>query len=304
MKKTNFMKFNIQMFAEGTSKLENMVDPEVMAPMISAKLEKAIAETPFVKVDTSLEGQPGSTITVPKYKYIGDAEDVAEGVEAGTVKLETSTENYKIKKVMKAVTLTDEAILSGYGNPVGETNNQLALSIRSKVNNDIIAALQEAKLVYNAENIISYDETVKAVDLFDEEFNTEKIQYVSPKQVTQLRLDPTFISADKYDNKVVMNGEIGKIANTRIIPTRKIVERGGFYNCPIVQLNPEPMTDDDTPAVTVYLKRDVNVEKERHTLSRTTDISADENYIAALTDESKVVIAKYPATSVQTEVTA
>ena len=105
--------------------LTNLVDPEVMAPMISAKLEKAIVATPFAKIDTTLEGQPGSTITIPRYKYIGDAEDVAEVVTAGTVKLETDTDQYTIKKAMKAVTLTDEAILSGYGNPVGEANNQL-----------------------------------------------------------------------------------------------------------------------------------------------------------------------------------
>lgn len=295
---------NIQMFAEpvsGTTKLENLIDPEVMAPMISAKLEKAIVETPFVKVDTTLQGQPGSTITVPKYEYIGDAEDVAEGVAVGTTKLQTSTAQYTIKKVMKAVNLTDEAVLSGYGNPVGEANNQLATSVKAKINNDIIDELLKAKLIYTSENIISYDETVKAIDLFNEEINTEKLQYVHPKQVTQLRLDPTFISADKYNNNVVMKGEIGMIANTRIVPSRKVVENNGYFLCPIVQLNYEEMTQDDTPAVTVYLKRDINIEKERHTLERTTDISVDKHYVAALTDESKVVIAKYKVTAPTTE---
>ena len=298
MKKNNlFVNFNIQRFAEGTTKLEDLIDPEVMAPMISAKLEKAIVETPFVKVDTTLVGRPGSTITVPKYKYIGDAEDVAEGVEAGTVKLEASSEEYKIKKAMKAVTLTDEAVLSGYGNPVGESNNQLALSLRSKVNTDIINVLLTGSLTHTEEGIISYAGIVNAVDKFNEEVNTDKIMYVAPTQVTQLRLDPNFISADKYDNKVIMTGEIGKIANARIVPSRKIVASGSKFKCPIVQLNPEPMTDDDIPAVTVYLKRDVNVETERHTLSRTTDISADENYIAALTDESKVVVVEFAETA-------
>ena len=117
------------------TKLEQLVDPEVMAPMISAKLTKAIKVTPFAKIDTTLQGRAGDTITVPKFQYIGDAEDLAEGVKAGTVQLTTTTAEYKVKKAVKQVQLTDEAVLSGYGNPVGETNNQLGLAIASKIDN-------------------------------------------------------------------------------------------------------------------------------------------------------------------------
>ena len=53
--------------ATGTTKLSNLIDPEVMAPMISAKIESAIVATPFANIDTTLAGRPGSTITVPKY---------------------------------------------------------------------------------------------------------------------------------------------------------------------------------------------------------------------------------------------
>lgn len=53
--------------AENQTKLTNLIDPEVMAPMISAKLQSAIVATPFAKIDTTLQGQPGSTITVAKY---------------------------------------------------------------------------------------------------------------------------------------------------------------------------------------------------------------------------------------------
>ena len=62
------------------TKLENLVDPQVMADMVSAKLPKKIKFSPIARIDTTLVGRPGSTIVVPKYAYIGDAEDVAEGV--------------------------------------------------------------------------------------------------------------------------------------------------------------------------------------------------------------------------------
>lgn len=49
------------------TKLENIIDPEVMADMISAKVPKKIKITPIAAVDTTLSGVPGDTITVPKY---------------------------------------------------------------------------------------------------------------------------------------------------------------------------------------------------------------------------------------------
>ena len=280
--------------ATGTTKLAQLIDPEVMAPMISAKIPKAIVATPFAKIDTTLEGKPGSTITIPRYKYIGDAEDLAEGVTADKTKLETSSDNYTIKKAVKQVELTDEAVLSGYGNPVGETNSQLAKSIASKVDNDVMDALKGAQLSKTFATDISYDNVVDAIDVLAEEENVPKVMFIHPKQVSTLRKDANFISNDKYPDNVIMNGEIGKIANTRIVVSKKAVNDAGtqFLN-PIVELLPETQTGDETSAVTIFLKRNVNLETQRELSNYTTLIGADEHYVVALTDESKVVVAKF-----------
>ena len=282
--------------ATGTTKLEQLIDPEVMAPMISAKLTESIVATPFAKIDTTLVGRPGSTITVPKYEYIGDAEDLAEGVTADKTKLTTTSAEYTVKKAVKQVELTDEAVLSGYGNPVGETNSQLAKAIAGKVDNDVMDELKGAQLQYTgAETGISYDEVVNAIDVLNEEENVEKVMFIHPKQVSQLRKDDDFISNDKYNNNVIMKGEIGMIANTRIVPSKKAVnaEKTYFLN-PIVELKPQSQTGDETAAVTIFLKRNVNLETQRELGNYTTLIGADEHYVAALTDSSKVVVAKFP----------
>lgn len=280
--------------ATGTTTLNKLIDPEVMAPMISAKIEKAIVATPFARIDTTLVGEPGSTITVPKYKYIGDAEDLAEGVTADKTKLETTSAKYTIKKAVKQVELTDEAVLSGYGNPVGETNNQLALSIRSKIDNDVMDELKSAQLTFTGTGAISYDNVVDAIDVLNEEENVPKVMFIHPKQVSQLRKDSNFISNDKYNNNVIMRGEIGMIANTRIVPSKKAInEAGTYFLNPIVELRPEEQTGDDTPAVTIYLKRNLNLETQRELSNYTTLIGADQHYVASLTDESKVVVAKF-----------
>lgn len=279
-----------------TTTIADLINPQVMADMISAKVEKKIVVAPFAKVDTTLEGQPGDTITVPQYSYIGDAEDIAEGVAVGTVKLATTTTTAKIKKAMKAVELTDEAILSGYGNPVGETNNQLAKSIASKVDNDAMDALQKAQLTFgDGTKPISYVGIVDAIDIFEEEVNSEKVIFVHPKQVTELRKDPDFIARDKYGNQVMIDGEIGMIANCRVVPSKKVPLDSGeaFYQNPIVKLQNDAETEEDAAALTIYLKRDTNVETDRVSLSRKTDISVDKHYTVALSNSSKVVIAKF-----------
>ena len=221
------------MAGENTTILENLIDPEVMAPMISAKLQKAIVATPFAKIDTTLQGRPGSTITIPKYVYIGDAEDLAEGVKANEAKLTTTTAEYTVKKAVKQVRLTDEAVLSGYGNPIGETNNQLGLAIASKVDNDVFDALLTSRVVYDGSaNTISYNGIVDAIDYFQEEDNVEKVMFVHPSQVSELRKDDNFISREKYGNQVMINGEIGTVANARIVPSKKVPVENGAFTCP------------------------------------------------------------------------
>lgn len=209
--------------------------------------------------------------------------------------LETSTETFKIKKAMKAVDLTDEAVLSGYGNPVGETNVQLAKSIASKIDADAMDALSKAQLKYTASatDPISYKGIVNAIDLFEEEVQSDKVMFIHPKQVTQLRLDPDFISADKYNNEVMMRGEIGMIAGVRIVPSKRVKADESKYSCPIIKLNNDSETEDDSPALTVFLKRDTNVETERNSLARKTAISVDKMYGVSITNQSKVIIAEF-----------
>ena len=283
--------------ASNTTVLSDLINPQVMADMISGKITQKIVVTPFAKVDTTLQGKAGDTITVPQYAYIGDAEDVAEGVEAGTVKLTATTTQAKVKKAMKAVTLTDEAVLSGYGNPVGEANSQLAKSIAAKLDVDAMTSLQGAQLKYTPTTLatISYIGIVDACDLFDEEVESNKVMFINPAQRGALRKDANFLAADKVASELMVTGSIGKVAGCEIVCSKKVplnADKTG-YLCPIVKLQNDADTEDDTPALTVYMKRDVNVETERHSLARTTDISADELYTVALSNSAKVVLASF-----------
>ena len=288
------------------TKIEDLINPEVLAPMISAKIEKKIIVSKIAKVDNTLVGQPGNQVTVPQYKYIGDAEDVAEGVAMGTAKLETGSTVFTIKKAGKGVSITDEAILSGYGDPVGESEKQLATSIANKIDNDVVGVLTKEYNMSTAPDgvqliagdgtaQISYAGVVDAEDLFDEEVSSDKILYVHPKQMTKLRKDPDFISADKYDGKVMTSGEVGKIGTCRVVRSKKVPldSTSAYYLCPMVKLTNDAETEEDAPAVTIYLKRDTQVERERKADSGVTNLFTNKHYGVALTNTSKVVLCKF-----------
>lgn len=288
------------------TKIEDLIVPEVMADMISAKVEAKVIISKIAKVDTTLQGQPGNEVTVPQYKYIGDAEDVAEGVAMGTAKLETGSTKFTIKKAGKGVSITDEAILSGYGDPVGEANKQLALAIANKIDNDVVDVINKeyalgtaedgVQLIYDGSaKVISYAGVVDAEDLFDEETSSDKILYVHPKQMTQLRKDADFISADKYDGNVMTSGEVGKIGTCRVVRSKKVKlnSEGTAYLNPIVKLTNDAETEEDAPAVTIYLKRDTQVERERKADAGITNIFTNKHYGVALTNTTKVVLAKF-----------
>lgn len=275
------------------TKLADLINPEVMADMISAKVENKIALLPYAKVDNTLEGQEGDTITIPRFEHIGEAVEVGEGEDIPLRTLSATSVKYTIKKIGLGVPLADEAVLSAHGNIVGETNEQLADSIAQKTDNDVIDELYKAKTILIADGTIDYDGIVDAVDLFAEERNSNKVMFVHPKQMTQLRKDPNFISADKYDGNVTVTGEFGKIANVSLVSSKKVKNEGGMYFNPIIKLDNDSETEDDSPAITIFVKRDTNVETERKSRNRTTEITVDKLYVTALTNETKVVIAKF-----------
>ena len=111
------------------TKLEKMINPEVLASMVDGELKFAIKFAPLATVDNTLVGRPGNTVSLPAYKMIGEAVDVAEGEAIPVEALATEMENVTVKKAGKGVRITDEAILSGYGDPLGQASKQAITSV-------------------------------------------------------------------------------------------------------------------------------------------------------------------------------
>ena len=273
----------------------DVFDPEVVSDMINAKVTAKEVMSGYIKVDSTLNGVPGSTVTIPRWGYIGEAVDLAEGQTIDTTKMAFTTAQYGIKKIGKGVMLTDEAQLSGYGNPMGTATNQIAMSISEKLDNDRVAVLYESKNVVDASSAaIKYTAIVDGVDAFGEEEESRKVILIHSKQKTQLRKDPDFLSADKFQSGVMVNGAIGRVAGCDVIVSNKVKLEGGVYYNPIIKLDNAAETEDDLPAVTYFLKRGNLVEHERET-GVGDKIVCTAFGMPALTNESKVVVLKTKA---------
>ena len=273
----------------------DVFDPQVVSDMINAKVAKKAVMSGYIKVDSTLSGVPGSTITVPRWGYIGEAVDLVEGQTIDTTKMAFTTAQYGIKKIGKGVMLTDEAQLSGYGNPMGTATNQIAMSISEKLDNDRVAVLYESKNIVDASTAaIKYTSIVDGVDAFGEEEESRKVILIHSKQKTQLRKDADFIAADKIGPELLTNGAIGRIAGCEVVVSNKVKIEDGVYHNPIVKLDNDAETEDDLPAITYFLKRGNLVEHKREE-GVGDKIVCTAFGMPALTNESKVVILKTKA---------
>ena len=270
----------------------DVFDPQVVSDMINAKVEKKAAMKGYVKVNTDLQGVPGSEVTIPRWGYVGEAVDLVEGQPIDSTKMAFTTAKYGIKKIGKGVMLTDEAQLCGFGNPMGTATAQIAMSIDEKLDNDEVDVMYESQNVVDASTaVIKYTAIVDGVDMFGEEEDSNKVIFIHSKQKTQLRKDPDFLSADKFQPGVLRDGVIGRIAGCDVKVSNKVKLEDGIYYNPIVKVNNDAETEDDMPAITYFLKRGNLVEHKRH-VGVGDEIVCTAHGMPAMTNEAKIVVLK------------
>lgn len=273
----------------GTTKLANMINPEVMADMVSAKLPKLLKFTPLAYVETALEGQPGSVLTVPAFEYAGDATDVAEGEAIPLDQLTTKKTTMTIKKAGKGYEITDEAVLSGLGDPIGQATYQLGLAIANKIDNDIVE-LAKIATQHVAEAPTTLETIDKALQIFEDEEDVRYVAVINPKDAISLKanIGKEWVKGSELGAEMVVSGTFGEAGGVQIVRSKKVEQGKGF----IVQVSAKQTDPDDEAkygAFVINLKRNVAVETDRDIIKKTTVITGDEHYGVYLYDQSKVV---------------
>lgn len=252
------------------TKRTNLIDPQVLGAYLDVKLINAIKLSPLVNVDNTLVGQPGSKLELPKYEYIGAAEEVAEGVAMVPVALNATSEEVQVKKAGKAVSISDEAMLAAYGDPVNEIGNQLLLAMADRIEADLYAEMAKATLTHDAA-AFNKDAVADALVKFGEDIDGEMYLFINPAAFAALRKDPDFIHVDNG----VITGERGMIHGCRVVVSNRVGEKEAYIMKP--------------GALALVMKRNVMVEADRDILKGYNVYACNEHYAVQLRYEDKVI---------------
>lgn len=240
--------------------LSNLFNPQVVADLIDAKLTDKMVFGPLAKFDYTLQGRAGNTVTLPSYAYIGAATQVNEGADIPITQLTQSTTPVKIVKYGKAVQITDEAVLSGYGDPLDEAATQIAISIDDAMDNALLAAL--AANTAAAQNYTAAGTSLAPSDIplalakYGEENEGEKALIVTPDFYAKLVGD-NWVPASEIAADIRIKGAVGMAYGCQVIVSNRLVTGGSMY---IVK----PGT------LAVFLKRGAMIETDRDILNQST----------------------------------
>lgn len=261
-------------FPETGTKLADLFDPQVIGAMIDTKLINEIKLAPLAVIDTTLEGRPGSTVTLPSYAYIGKATDVAEGADISIKKLSETTVQVQISKIGNGVQITDEAFLSGYGDPIGEATSQLALSIADAVDDKLLAALDGNTTNVAEVSALDEDGIAEALAKFGEDIDGPKVILTSPANYVTLRKG-NWVPASEQAADIVIRGTVGYVQGCQVVLSNRIPDT----EFQIVKPG----------ALAIYLKRDTLVETDRDIINKSTVITADKHFATYLLDATKAI---------------
>lgn len=262
--------------ATGLTKSTNLVIPEVLAQMVQYELDKKIRLTPLAVVDTTLVGQPGDTIKVPAWDYIGKAEDLTEGESITITQMSATDKEMKIKQIGKAVEITDYALQVGYDDALATAASQIALSHADKIDDDFVTAIQGATLTETATGGLTVDNLDLAIAKFDDEDLSDMVILGNAKTIGVLVKDAREkLLYTEVGANALVTGAVGKVLGATVVRSNRIPS-GEAY---LVKAG----------ALRLVKKRDVFLETDRDILKKSTVISADSIYGTYLYDAKKAV---------------
>ena len=270
--------------ADNMTMIADLVNPKVNAPIVQYTMQHAMRFTPLAQVDNTLVGNAGDTLQFPKFTYIGDAKNIAEGQAIPFDKLGTKMTKVKVQKAAKGTMITDEAVLSGYGDAIGESTRQLGLSIADFVDTAVLAAAKGGTQKVTIAPTVEGLQT--ALDMFNDEDDSTVVAVMSPKTASKLRMDAINkkLGSEAGANQVI-NGTYYDVLGAQIVRSKKLTDTEMI----LIKAN------QSSPALKLVMKRNVLLKTQQDIDHDATKMTATEHFAAFLYDDTKVVVATVQA---------
>lgn len=261
------------------TKLANLVKPDVMAGLVQKKLVNNLVFQAVADIDTTLVGQPGNRILFPSFNYIQAADVVGEGSTISVATLTASTVSATIQKWAKGVSITDEAALSGYGDPIGQAAEQIGLSLRDAIDNaclTTLAAISSAMTQAKAGSSVAPSDINLALEKFGEDVDGTKVVFVEPALYTELRTASKWLPASEIAADRVVKGAVGEAYGCQVVVSNRLKSSHAAY---IVKPG----------ALRIIMKKDIEIEADRDILKKLTVITGAVHGVTYLYDASKAI---------------
>ena len=212
---------------------EHMIIPEVLADMVAGAFGSRLTLKPLAEEDNTLQGKPGDTLKFPAFRYIGKAARVDENGEVLPGLLSADTVSVSVRKFAKAVCITDEARLSGMGDPVGEAARQLAHAIDHAVDDELYEALKGVGLSRKAAiDGLTANAVADALALFGEEQDGPKVLLTDAAGFAALRKDPAYLRAGDMAQEAIFKGVVGEIWGCQVVVSNRIQDDPALAGAP------------------------------------------------------------------------
>jgi len=280
-----------------TTLKSDMIVPEVFGDIVTAKFKGKLVIANFALTDTTLVGRPGDTVHFPKWDPIGDAADLQEDVAMVPEKLTSSDATATVKEVGKAVTITDQALLSSIGDPLDEAATQVGKVVARKIDADLVSEAVtkcpgERKILASVTNEF-YEKVADAKSLWGDEAEEIAVLLVHSKMYTALLKDENFISADKYPAGVLITGAIGTLYGVPVMITDRVPYNTNTKVATSIML--------ERNALGYITKRAPIVETARDILKRNTIITTNVHYAVKLINTDGIAVIEHDLTPPPTQ---
>ena len=247
---------------------------EFLSSQYESILNTKINARTFMTIDNNLAENAGMIRKINKYTYAGQVEKLARGAkntDSKRGKVTVTSTPYTVAVNQQVFDYTDEDVMTD-PNVV-----EVGLKGMAEVTaNDFTAAYYaEAKKASLSQEYpaagLNYDSIVDAIAKMNLEDESGLFLLINTAQKAEIRKDPDFKGARL--GEILFNGQIGTIAGIPVVVSKAVEE-------PILATK---------EAVTLFVKKENEIEQDRDKEARINTVIARTVYICALTDATKIV---------------